>query len=96
MCLKLCRLDVRSNNRLIGLCSIASHCHYLQGLNLMGIPVTEVENHLQLWEILSDMKLTHLTIDLWFLPSVDMLMVKEKLIWLSSTAMPFIVCTKCS
>ena len=50
--------------RLQGLRSIASHCHYLQGVNLMGIPVTEVENHLQLWEILSDMKLTHLAMDL--------------------------------
>ena len=33
----------------------------------MDIPVKQVENQLQLWEILSDMKLTHLAIDLCIL-----------------------------
>ncbi|XP_065882290.1 uncharacterized protein [Dysidea avara] len=62
-----------------GLRAIASHCHSLQGLNLMDIPVTEVENHLQLWEILSDMQLTHLALDLClFVSFVD----KETLIHL--------------
>jgi len=69
--LKLC--CVRSCLKsLQGLRTIASNCHSLQGLNLMCIPVTEVENHLQLWEILSDMKLTYLAMDLClFVSSVE-------------------------
>ena len=47
-----------------GLRAIASCCHNLQGVNLLGIQVTMVENHMQLWEILSGLKLTHLAIDL--------------------------------
>ncbi|XP_065907093.1 uncharacterized protein [Dysidea avara] len=43
-----------------GLQAIASHCHNLQGLNLLGICVSNVENQTRLWEILSNMKLTHL------------------------------------
>ena len=62
-CPNLQRLDVRNNksclNNLQGLQTITSSCHNLQGLNLLGIPVSEVEDQTQLWEILSDMKLTH-------------------------------------
>ncbi|XP_065898806.1 uncharacterized protein [Dysidea avara] len=47
-----------------GLRAIASYCHSLQGLNLVGICATEVEDCMQLWEILSDLKLTHLGIQL--------------------------------
>ena len=43
-----------------GLQAIASHCHNLQGLNVLGICVIRVEDQTQLWEILSNMKLTHL------------------------------------
>ena len=43
-----------------GLQTIASHCHNLQELNLLGILASLVEDHSLLWEILSDMKLTHL------------------------------------
>ena len=44
----------------------------------MGIPATEVEDQTQLWEILSDMKLTHLAVDVCvLLPSVR---DKQKLI----------------
>jgi len=57
-CVRYCLKSLR------GLSNIASHCHNLQGLNLMDIPVTEVESHLQLWKILSDMRLTHLAMDL--------------------------------
>ena len=46
-----------------GLRSIASCCRNLQGLDLIGIHVLQVENHVELWEILSDMKLTHLAIE---------------------------------
>ena len=43
-----------------GLRAIATHCQNLQGLNLFGICVSEVEDHILLWEILSNMELTHL------------------------------------
>ena len=54
-----------------GLQAIASHCLNLQGLNLLGIHVLEVEDHnvILLWEILSDMNLTHLAVELGFLKS---------------------------
>ena len=64
VCLNLQRLDISHTNclaKLQGLRSIADGCHKLQGLNLMGI---QVEDHMQLWEILSDMKLTHLAVEL--------------------------------
>ncbi|XP_065920271.1 uncharacterized protein [Dysidea avara] len=50
-----------------GLQAIASHCHNLHGLNLLGIHVSKVKNHILLWEILSDMKLTHLAVDVCIL-----------------------------
>ena len=70
------RLDISNNEdcleRLQGLCTIASSCHHLQGLNLLGVPLYNLENQLKLWEILSDMKLTHLAIDLsLLLPSSE-------------------------
>ena len=67
MCPNLQRLDLSENSHCLkslqGLRAIANCCDNLQGLNLLGIKVTEVENHMQLWEILSNMKLTHLAID---------------------------------
>ena len=55
-----------------GLRTIASSCRSLQGLNLMAISVKDVENEIKLWEILSNMKLTHLGVDLCvLLPSVE-------------------------
>jgi len=81
-CPNLQRLNLKQNTQCLttlnGLCAITSHCHNLQGLNLIGISVKEIENQLQLWEILSDAKLTHLAVDLCvFLPSVK---DEEKLI----------------
>jgi len=69
------RLDIRNNKSCLkslrGLHAIANYCHNLQGLNLLGIPVTEVEDQTQLWEILSHMKLTHLAVHLCvLLPTV--------------------------
>jgi len=46
-----------------GLQAIASHCHNLQGLNLHGICILKVEDQIKIWEILGDMKLSHLTIE---------------------------------
>ena len=45
-----------------GLRAITTYCEKLQGLNILGI--TRVENQVQLWKILSDIKLTHLAVDL--------------------------------
>jgi len=68
ICPKLHRLSLAKNlnclKKLQGLRAIASCCNNLQGLNLLGIQVSEVENHIQLLEILSNIKLTHLAIDL--------------------------------
>ena len=67
ICPNLKRLDLSEDynclKMLKGLRSISSCCLSLQGIRLSGIQVTEVENQLQLWEILSDMKLTHLVIE---------------------------------
>jgi len=63
-----------------GLQAIASHCRNLQGLNLLHIPVSNVENLVLLWKILSNMKLTHLALDICYLiPEASM---EEKLICL--------------
>jgi len=75
-CPNLQRLNLHYNKNCLkhlnGLRVIASFCQNLRGLNLMGISVEEVENQTQLWEILSDMKLTHLAVELCVLmPSVD-------------------------
>ena len=47
-----------------GLHTIASYCRNLQGLNLLGIPVNDIENQTQLWEVLSNIRLTHLAVNL--------------------------------
>jgi len=71
MCPNLNRLDLSENNyclkSLQGLHALSDSCHNLEGLNLLGIKVTEVENHMQLWEIICNMRLTHLAIDLCIL-----------------------------
>ena len=46
-----------------GLLAIASHCHKLEGLGLPGIHVSNVEDHILMWEILSNMKLTLLNVE---------------------------------
>ena len=75
-CPNLQRLNLNGNKECLkslrGLRAIASCCHNLHGLNLKFISVKEVENQIQLWEILSSMKLTHLAICLCILlPSVE-------------------------
>jgi len=67
-CPNLQQLSLQNNffclKSLQGLRSIAHNCKKLQGLNLLHIYVSDVENQVYLWEILSDMKLTHLAVDL--------------------------------
>jgi len=75
-CPNLQRVNLFGNKQCLkslrGLRTIASCCHNLHGLNLMGMSVKEVENQMELWEILSSMKLTHLAICLCILlPSVE-------------------------
>jgi len=55
--LRYCKGYLKS---LQGLRAIASHCEFLQGLNMGHVCISNVEGHILLWEILSDMKLTHL------------------------------------
>ena len=48
-----------------GLRAIVTACKNLQGLNLTGISVSQVESYLLLWELLSSAKnLTHLAVEL--------------------------------
>ena len=81
-CPYLQRLNLRNCHHCLeslqGLQAIASHCHNLQGINLLGIHVSQVENHILLWEILSDMKLTHLAVQFCILRSQTA--NKEKLV----------------
>ena len=67
------RLSVRFSEyecNLKGLRAIASSCHYLQGLKIWDI--SQEDDQTQLWEILSDMKLTHLAVKLCvLLPSAE-------------------------
>ena len=74
-CPNLQQLNLWGNSQCLeslqGLHSIAHYCKKLQGLNLSCISVSNVENQVHLWEILSDMKLTHLAIDLCLLKHDD-------------------------
>ena len=67
-CPNLQRLSLQGNTNCLkslkGLRAIKSHCHNLRGLNLSCIQVSNIENYFELWEILSDMKLTHLVMEL--------------------------------
>ena len=58
---------------------IATFCSNLQGLNLMEISICDVNFCLQAWEILSGMKLTHLSANTWFVGELtEMDDVQEK------------------
>ena len=71
-CPNLERLNLRNAQNCLqslqGLHAIVDTCQNLQGLNLVGIPVSSVESYLLLWESLSSIKkLTYLAIDLCML-----------------------------
>jgi len=67
-CPNLQQLNLRNNTvclkNLQGLQSIAQNCEKLQGINLLGVPVINIESHLLLWETICHMKLTHLAVEL--------------------------------
>ena len=57
------KLNIKCLESLTGLKSIVNNCHSLQALNLDYVHVTGVQNCIQLWEILSEIKiLNHLTV----------------------------------
>jgi len=66
-CPNLQRLNLMNKQEcfssLQGLQMIAQCCTKLVGLNLKLILVTQVDNQVKFWEILSDMKLTHLVVE---------------------------------
>ena len=67
-CTNLERLNLAFNESCLeslkGLKSIVNQCHSLQGLKLNGIHFTRVQNCIELWELLSEIKmLNHLTVE---------------------------------
>jgi len=66
-CPYLQRINLTNNQKcfssLQGLQAMAQHCTKLFGLNLKFIAVAQMENQVQFWKILSDMKLTHLVVE---------------------------------
>ena len=52
-----------------GIQAIAAYCDHLHGLNILGI--AQVENQVQLWQILSGIRLTHLAVDLCVMEPVE-------------------------
>ena len=75
-CPNLLELNLQNNanclKNLQGLRTIADCCKNLRGLNLLSIAVEDVENHVQFWEILMELKLTYLGIDWCVLLPYDM------------------------
>ena len=64
-CPQLQRLNLKGNTtlRLEDLQMIATCCCNLKGLNLMEIPMRDMRLYINVWEVLSSMKLTYLSID---------------------------------
>ena len=74
VCPNLERLNLKDNSSCLeslkGLRSIVNQCHNLQGLNLDGVHVTGVQNCIEFWELLSEIKmLNRLTIQTCTMPS---------------------------
>ena len=63
-CCNLERLNLTCNIRCLeslqGLKNIVDRCHNLQGINLENVHVAEVENCMELWEVLSEIKMLNL------------------------------------
>ena len=71
VCPHLQRLNLQKNSslQLEELQVIATHCCNLRGLNLMEISIQDINFCLKVWEILSSIKLTYLSIDSSFVGS---------------------------
>ena len=67
-CPNLVWLNLRNNTQCLqslhGLVVISRCCQKLQGLNLLYVPLKNIENQIKLWDILSSMKLTQLAVEL--------------------------------
>ena len=67
VCPQLQRLSLKNHTlRLDDLQMIATYCCNLQGLSLAKVPIPDVQFCVRVWEILSSMKLTHLSVDSLF------------------------------
>lgn len=84
-CPHLQRLNLQINQprclSIEGIQMIARHCCDLKGLNLSGIPVKDIQFCIKIWEILSTMTLTYLSINILFFsrPLTEDDMYKEQL-----------------
>ena len=104
-CPNLQRLNLKHNRdclrSLDGLRAIATSCCKLRGLNIMNISVEEVENHTQLWEILSDMNLSQLGVEMCILlPAVrgvpqKVIRLFQKCTNLQALETSYFVCKSC-
>jgi len=88
MCPNLQQLNLEYNSNCLkslqGLRVIAN-CNKLQGLNLLGISVKDVENRVQLWEILVDLKLLYLAVEfVYFVTFMVKMTILSKDNWLIS------------
>ena len=76
-CPNLQQLSILKNvnclKNLQGLQAIAEGCKKLQGLNIMGISVSEVENSVKLWKILVCLQLTYLSVAVCFASKINKL-----------------------
>jgi len=87
LCPYLQQLSLENNpyclKSLAGLRSIAEHSPSLQGLNLSGIHIDNIEDYLELWKVLSELKLTHLAAELCIMHAFgENEDFKSNLIWL--------------
>ena len=82
-CPNLERLNLSGNasclESLQGLRNIVDHCHKLQGINLENIHVTKIQNCMELWEVLSEIKmLNHLRIEMCTMKSFIEITVRSQ------------------
>ena len=87
LCCHLQQLNLEYNPKCLqsleGLRSIANCSPNLQGLNLLGIHAEDMEGRIELWKILSELKLTYLAVE-WCMvnPCGEDDDYKQRLIWL--------------
>ena len=60
-CFNLERLNLSGNTSCLktlqGLRNIVDHCHNLQGINLENVLAMQIENCMELWKVLSEIKM---------------------------------------
>ena len=93
LALQSCKCCLES---LKGLKAIASHCHYLQGLNLFGIHASKVEDKVLLWEILRNLRLTHLAVGFCLIRSEDANRERLNFLYQNCWTLRAIQCNSCN